>query len=374
MTNRKINSALIHYNKFNIGGAQRSILRMINYLVEEGVNVTLVLDYPNGELEKDLPNNTIIKYLNATDRKSRKDLLGINLIKFHIIRYLNMRKYRSNDYDLAVVGFQNMNPKFVAKHVNANVKLHWIRSDIAMRDNRDRIIKYITKYSKYSFYYPCVSNSVLTSFNAIFPNLLERSFLIYNFINQQEIINDVSFNPYQDSTNSLKIVTVCRLEDKSKGLYRMINVCEELILLGYNVKWFLVGSGPDMINLKHEVEKRGLDEHFVLVGKQTNPYPYIKYSDIVAILSYYEGLSGVINEAKILGKPVICTDFAGSKEQIQHKISGYIVNNDEESIVKGFKDLFDNDLITVLSNNLLPDAIINNDSKYRLLIQLLTKS
>ena len=77
--------------------------------------------------------------------------------------------------------------------------------------------------------------------------------------------------------------------------------------------------------IKNLIEKKNLENHFKLLGFKENPYPYIKHADIYVQPSRYEGKSIAIDEAKILNKPIIVTNFETAKDQINDGMNGIIV-------------------------------------------------
>ena len=93
-------------------------------------------------------------------------------------------------------------------------------------------------------------------------------------------------------------------------------------------------------------KKKELNEenNFYLLGAKENPYPYIKYANYFCLLSNYEGYGMVLDEAKILNKPIIITDTA-SRESIINYNKGTIVENSEKGIYKGLKKKLISDII-----------------------------
>ena len=59
-----------------------------------------------------------------------------------------------------------------------------------------------------------------------------------------------------------------------------------------------------------------LEEHFYLIGLKSNPYPYLKQADIYVQPSRFEGKSIALDEAKILNKPIVVTNYSTAKDQI----------------------------------------------------------
>ncbi|WP_141487170.1 glycosyltransferase, partial [Bacillus cereus] len=86
----------------------------------------------------------------------------------------------------------------------------------------------------------------------------------------------------------IKLITVARLSH-AKGIDDAIYALRQLLDQGYDIEWYIVGYGPQEAELKLLIDKLGLQDKFVLLGKKINPYPYIKACDIYVQPSRYEG-------------------------------------------------------------------------------------
>ena len=80
----------------------------------------------------------------------------------------------------------------------------------------------------------------------------------------------------------------------------------------------------------------------ILLGKKSNPYPYIKACDIYAQPSRYEGKSVTVREAQVLYKPVLITNYPTAKSQVYEGINGVIVQQDNLAVAKGLYELIKN--------------------------------
>ena len=78
-----------------------------------------------------------------------------------------------------------------------------------------------------------------------------------------------------------------------------------------------------------------MEDHVILVGKRSNPYPYIKACDIYVQPSRYEGNAVTVREAQILGKPVVVTNYHMAHSQVRDGQDGIIVPMDNEGCAKG---------------------------------------
>ena len=122
---------------------------------------------------------------------------------------------------------------------------------------------------------------------------------------------------------------------------------------GYNIKWYVIGEGNEREKLEEIIKKKNLENHFKLLGLRENPYPYLKKADIYVQPSRYEGKSIAIDEAKILHKPIIVTNYETAKDQITNEINGLIVDMNEKGLSEGIERLIQNqDLKHSFINNL----------------------
>ena len=92
----------------------------------------------------------------------------------------------------------------------------------------------------------------------------------------------------------------------------------------------------------------------IYLGEKDNPYCYIRNSELLVNTSLSEACPYVINEAKILHKPVVCTDFGSAEEFIENGVNGYI--SPIESIHEP--------IISLIKNQELYDKMVSNISDF----------
>ena len=66
---------------------------------------------------------------------------------------------------------------------------------------------------------------------------------------------------------------------------------------GIDLRWFLIGYG-DEETIRRKIQETGMEQHVVILGKRSNPYPYIKACDIYAQPSRHEGKSVTVRRLK----------------------------------------------------------------------------
>ena len=151
------------------------------------------------------------------------------------------------------------------------------------------------------------------------------------------------------------IVTVGRLT-MPKKIDRVIRLAARLKKEKYAVAFQIIGDGE----LKNELQQLTIDlnvtDCVAFLGFLKNPYPYINNATIYVQPSRFEGKSLAIDEAKILHKPILTTNFTSAKDQIESGINGLIVPLNEESIADG--------IIELIENTALRNSFVSNLKKH----------
>ncbi|HEX6865693.1 MAG TPA: glycosyltransferase [Caulobacteraceae bacterium] len=368
---------LIHYPVLNLGGAEMSTLRLARALADRGWRVDMTVTTGGGALEAKLDRRVKLRALRsrpAGDRASSARTLGARLRAIpDLLAYgwqrlhelLASIPYLFRRYDAAIIGLQGLSPAFCTTWVRARRRLHFVRSDVSRLAAQSKVEKAVLPYRDRIDWYVCVSEYARDAFVSVFPDLKTKTTAIYNILDvpAMQALAASATDPYEDCTG-LKVVTVCRLQEASKGLVRMARVARRLLDQGLDFHWFVVGDGPDRRMLEKAIDDLDIGERFILAGHAANPFGYYRYADVVAVLSNYEGLCGAVNEAKAVGKAVLATRFSGVGEQIEHEVNGLIVDNDEDAIVEGMaRMLTDPALRERLAARPLPAAIADDEAK-----------
>lgn len=117
-------------------------------------------------------------------------------------------------------------------------------------------------------------------------------------------------------------------------------------------------------NLEDFIQENGLEGKFVLEGLRDNPYPYMKRADLIVQPSRWEGKSIVLDEAKILGKAIVVTDYPSVHDQITDQVTGLITGMEPEAIADGIERLLKD---TALKKKLEENAAQEPNRSYRAL-------
>lgn len=255
------------------------------------------------------------------------------------------KKEIKGKYDTEIAFLEGPITRIFSVKNNDVKKIAWIHNDISQvfgNNIKAKVKKMIDKkiYSKYQELI-FVSKDNLDKYNKMYPSINVEKKVIHNYINKEEVLRKAKEKQEVEfDRNEFNLVTVTRLVEQ-KGIDRLINIHKKLVENGIKHNIFVIGDGPEKEKLKNMIKEKQIESTFFLLGKQTNPYPYIKNADYFCLLSRFEGYGMVIEEAKILNKNIVITNTA-AREAVEGYEKAIILNNNEEDIYLGLKEIIQN--------------------------------
>ncbi|MGG0722226.1 glycosyltransferase [Bacillus mycoides] len=228
---------------------------------------------------------------------------------------------------------------FVADKVKAKKKIAWIHTDYStIETDIEMDLKVWNKFDCIVAVSEACKNSFLKKYSA-----LKNKVIVMENITSPQFIRDMA-NEEIDTPmlldNRFKVITVARLSH-AKGIDNAVRALRILKDKGYeNIAWYVVGYGGDETMIKNLIRDLKLENSFVLLGKQINPYPYIKEADLYVQPSRYEGKAVTVGEAQILAKPVLITNYTTANSQVKNGVDGYITELSVEGIADGIEKLY----------------------------------
>lgn len=324
----------------SLGGAERVLVDLANELSLK-YDVTIFALYGKGEFEEELNNRV---HLIKMYEESYSELTKIEKIKISLKILWNKKsiykKYLNNNYDVKIAFLEGPITRLFSIKNKERKKVAWVHNDIGQVFGKNLKSKIKIRIDKkcYSNYNDIVfvSEDNKKEFEKIY-NLNNNRIVIQNYISSERVL-EKSKQDFENIFEKEKInfLTVARLTNQ-KAIDRLIKVHSKLIKDGFDHNFFVIGDGPEKEKLKEMIKLYDVEKTFKLLGKKNNPYPYIKHCNIFALLSYFEGYGMVLEEAKILNKPIIITNTA-ARESVSTYKKSYIVDNTEEGIYKGIKN------------------------------------
>lgn len=360
----------MHY--MEIGGAETALVGLLNALDPARVDVDLFLYDHRGEMMQFIP-----EWVNLLPQIPKYSVLErpiVELVKRGFwgiaaarlwAKWLSQKAYKrsgstlennggldkmskcttpllpkinqSVTYDLAI---SFLTPhRIVAEKVKAKKKIAWIHTDYTRVwvDAEDEM-KVWQKYD----YVASISGDVTNTFLQVFPSLAPKIVEIENilspsFVRKRAELQDVDKEIRHEGAFTL--LSVGRFSD-AKNYDNVPDICKRLINnTKLNIKWYIIGYGGDEALIRQKNKEAGMEEHVILLGKRSNPYPYIKNCDIYVQPSRYEGKSVTVREAQMLCKPVVVTNYPTAPSQIRSGIDGVIVPMDNEGCAHGLAEV-----------------------------------
>ncbi len=296
------------------GGVEKNIIIISNYLTKHRKNLKLITydrkfkDQFNKKIQYIIP-------------KSKKGNVSKYYKYFQCLRLLINEVVKNNN--ILVFAFQaNIYCLILAKIFDFKIIVRSNSSPSGWNKNflKNLIFKIFFKFA----------NSIIVNSKAfqseINKKLKVKSKLIYNPLNKFEIMSKskkkFTLNFFKNR-NSIKILNIGRYTDQKD----QITLLKALDLIKNKIKFeaIFIGYGSNKNSLINFVEKNNLKNNVKILDYQSNPYNFLRYSDILVLCSIYEGLPNVILEALTLKKFVISSDCpTGPKEILKSGKFGYL--------------------------------------------------
>lgn len=377
---------LIINTHLKIGGIERSLVDLLRHINYNQYNVDLLLLEGAGEYLNEIPNtvniiqNDIRPAYGPIATILHKNIQTCNwfAIKYRIILiliqifgskgYLLMRKLLKikKKYDIAIAYRIGLSTDIIAYGITSKQKLCWWHHGAIQVDvNKEMLLKAWSHFNSII----AVSLGVYNILSNFSNNLTSKIVIIPNMIDTKQIcsMSEIGENPYNDYIG-LKFVTVGRITVE-KHIENVVKAAKRLKSDNkLNFKWYIIGDGELYDYIDSLIYKEGVDDHVILCGNKANPYPYIRYADMMIHTSHVESQGLVIQEAMALNTPCVVTKSIGPSEFIINGKNGVLVEPSIESLIDGIYLLAENKQLQVqittnaqatLSNKYTPQTIIN---------------
>lgn len=305
------------------GGIEKAQLNLLNNIDYKKYNVTVILEEKTGDLLDKINNNVKVIELKVSDNNNVIIRKIINTYRKLIFKIFNYHNY---DFSCCYTTYSYSSNK-IAKIASQNNSFY-VHSDYSnvYKDEKDFRnffdSRKVDEYKNIIF----VSNESKKSFIKYYPELEEKTLVLNNFIDIEEIKEKSKEKIEKSKNNKTLFVFVGRLDDTSKKLKRAIKLVEKL-----DIDLWIIGDGPDRGRYEEYAKELKVSNKITFFGKKSNPYPYIKEADYIILTSDYEGFPVIYQEAMVLRKNIITT-INTSDDQINMKDYAYIISKDEKMI------------------------------------------
>ena len=357
--------------KFAPGGAEKSLLTLLYMLSgHPDVQTDLLLFKKEGGFLSQLPPSVRViepeeSLKTVYNRFAAENLSSIRKMSIRLVRFVAtalstmlarnanhktqirwMKFYRHilrsdpRKYDIACGYLDGESVYYVVDKINAKKKYGWNQNDyrnIGFDPKLD--VPYFQKLDGVITLTP-ECESILKE---AFPQFAGKMHQIPPLVSQSYIQScAAAYSPTEyASASGYKLISVGRLVPQ-KGFDIAITASKILKDLGIGFRWYIIGDGALRGELQRQIAEQSLTDCVFLLGENNNPYPYIQQADVFVQPSRFEGKSVILNEAKMLCKPIVATAYPTVADQLTDGQTGVVVPMNAEGLANGIASLLGN--------------------------------
>ena len=348
MTSKK--QLLFVIDSLTIGGAEKSLVTLLRLIDYSQYDVDLQLFAFGGEFEQFLPPEVNVlpplEYTGFLALPIWRQLLKPRMLWARLNYSLGIRRgttYHADKariywqsvgkvipilpkhYDVAIGYAQGIPTFFTIDKVRAKTKLAWVNVDYKLDSNN---------ISFQRSYYAALEKIVVVSSDTynffctnVFPEFKGKTSIVWD-ICDANLIREMSLlpSPKPIDHSQLVIMTAGRLNKPQKGYDIALATAKELRDRDFSFHWYAVGEGPYRKEMEQYIADNNLQNCFTLLGATANPYSYMRQCDIYVQTSRHEGFGLTIAEARILNRPVVCTNFEACSMQMIDGKNGLVTS------------------------------------------------
>lgn len=336
---------ILFVNDIAYGGGTEMVLRQITAnLPRDRYSITVLTFVNDDNFYQYYVDDIKYMYLYKKDMMSSDTFAGkcINRIKRDRRDHVIKKMIQKEGFDVAVSIKEGSAMKYVSKlkvprkvawiHTDYSV-LHWSAGCFGSDEEELACMKIFDKVV-------CVSNTVMN--NVIkYVGDSGNMCVLENPIDEKDIMakSHESQNIVSRTPGKVLFVTVGRL-CREKGYDMLIEACHRLNLQGLEDMYevWIIGGGECESELKTQLVQENVS-NVRMLGRQDNPYKFMKEADWFISTSRAEGYAIAPQEAAVLEIPVIATDCSGVRELLGDGEYGIIIGIDVDSIEEHMKQV-----------------------------------
>lgn len=378
MTKKKL---IFVIHRLGAGGAEKSLASLLNSLPLDDYEVDVMALDPTGIFRNQVPHqchmieapkemicmSSLIKssrfWCNVTPKllflklacilknhlRSKKSWEAMDHSQYYQHFFSSYIPKLKGEYDVAISYMDGLN-YYVVDKISAKKKILWVHNDY---NKYTYISSFDLPYFEKADKVITISNVCKKSLVENFPSIADKFDVVEN-ISSSRIINIQKFLPEEDPyflDNKIKLISIGRLAAQ-KGFDMAIEAARLLKQEGVDFKWYIMGDGVLRRELEETIHTKGVADVMILMGIRSNPYPYIAAADVFVMPSRFEGKSIALDEAKILQKPIVVTNYSSVTDAIKNGVTGVITDINAQSIAAGIK--------RIITDNALRNQIVQN--------------
>ena len=360
------------------GGVSKSMVSLLNIIDRRKYDVSLWMGMPSGIFYDLLPDD-INLISNTTTCYLLQGIKGLySLVKENrfLLCFCSIVRMLLSCFDKGYAGWflSRLIPSISEEYdvivdYNGQHQLYYMVDKL---NGKKKITFFHNDYSKWDYYYAMdkryyrkvdyiftISEKCLQVLKEYFPDAQNKMHLMYNISSIQTInrMAEESNVNWEGKLSFLSIGHVC----ERKGTDIAIKAASILKKRGIIFKWYFLGNV--MTDYSDLISSLDVKDNIVFLGMKANPYPYLKACTIYVHPSRFEGKSIALDEAKILCKPIVVTNFSTVKDQFVDRVNASICEMNPESLAITIAELLKNENLKIKYQTYLSSHMVDNSSE-----------
>ena len=294
-------SLLIVSHALELGGAERSLIGLLDALDPEIWDIDLFLLRHEGELMDAIPTHVnllpqvpsytvLARPMKDTLREGHVLLTAARIAgKISAGKYARKHKHTESavaleyshkftcpfmpkiqpdvEYDLAI---SFLTPHyFVARKVRAKKKAAWIHTDYSKIQ-----LDVPSEYAMWNAFdhIVSISDAVTEAFCQVFPALKNKVVKIGNILPRNLLLSQAdAFNAEEEMPQTgIRLLSIGRYCN-AKNFDNVPDICARIVDAGFDIHWYIIGFGGDEELIRSKIKEAGMDDRVILLEKKNQP-------------------------------------------------------------------------------------------------------
>ena len=256
--------------------------------------------------------------------------IGVNVIPLYC--RIGGGKMHSAEYDAVISFHEGLSP--IVCYYPAKRRIAWIHCDYS-RQIRMTGKSEQKEYSRFDNIV-CVSEYARKVFSSIYPSLTPKTLAIHNVMDVSGIVKKAAIEGGLDVRFDNSVYTMISMGrlDPVKQFSLIPQIASQIkMLTSISFRWYILGGSrgfdEEELKLNKAIIQYDVEKEVVLLGEKNNVYPYLAKSNLYVCTSQSESFPLSVNEAKVLGIPIVSNSFPSVVESIEDGVDGYITKIDK---------------------------------------------
>lgn len=347
-------------SSMQVGGVSKSLCSLLRLLHSEPLDISLMITSPRGLFMPLLPadirliTNPVWDALVSGPRGTLTLLrLGYPMLALgHLLRMALGLASKSlagrllarlmppidEEFDLAVDYNGQHQLYYMVNKVKALRKFTFFHNDYSRWDHY---------YAADRRYFPLVDRIFTVSPRCVevmkqyFPDQAAKIALMENFTDAS-LVRSLAAEPAPEIDPSIPSLLSVGHVCSRKGFPLALAAAARLKQAGLDFRWYFVGLPSHPRRYSRLIAKAGLSNHIFLLGPRANPYAYMRQSTIIIHLAKHEGRPLALDEAIVLRKPIVATNFSTVTDRLRPGVDASVCQPSPQAIAQAIAELLQN--------------------------------